>query len=105
MQLLAASVGKTVYRYDKRKCGKIRQNLLLWGFVYFAGFGIKKVGRKCRTTLPSYMEFYTGQREKAIDFPAKQAENVAFTNAMVHLQFHKISNVHLQFQCCSKDFN
>ena len=51
------------------------------------------------------MEFYTEQGEKATDPPEKQVENVAFTYAMMHLQLHKISNVHLQFQCCIWDFN
>ena len=46
------------------------------------------------------MEFYTEQGEKATYLPGKQAEIVAFTYAMVHLQLHKIFNVHLQFQCC-----
>ena len=44
------------------------------------------------------MEFYTEEREKATNLPEKQAEIVEFTYAMVHLQLHKISNVHLQFQ-------
>lgn len=46
------------------------------------------------------MEFYTEQGEKATDSPEKQTEIVAFTYAMVQLQLHKISDVHLQFQCC-----
>ena len=46
------------------------------------------------------MGFYTGQGEKATDSLEKQAKIVAFTYVMVQLQLHKISNVHLQFQCC-----
>ena len=59
--------------------------------------------KKCSPdfVLPSYMEFYTEQGEKATDPPGKQAEIVAFTYVMVQLQLHKISNVQLQFQCCS----
>lgn len=46
------------------------------------------------------MEFYTEQEEKSNQFFKRQAEIVAFTYAMVHLQLHEILYVHLQFQCC-----
>lgn len=48
--------------------------------------------------LPSFMEFYTEQGEKATDPRKKWPEIVTFTYAMVHLQLYEISNVHLQFQ-------
>ena len=46
------------------------------------------------------MKVYTKQEEKATEAPEKEAESVAFSYALAHLQLHKIFNVHLQFQCC-----
>jgi len=55
--------------------------------------------------LPIFKEIVHGRRLKGKKKSRFSSENVAFTLWLVYLQFHDFINVHLQLQCCTKDFN
>ncbi|MFQ7157916.1 MAG: hypothetical protein ACLRQR_14430, partial [Merdimonas faecis] len=48
---------------------------------------------------------FSSKLEKGNPKPEKQLKTVAVTHDIMQLQLHKVFNVQLQFQCCSKNFN